>query len=151
MLFLDGFAINPKNQEIFIEPNKYLNNFLEMPLLTVVLVVGVVLVLIGIFLNLFKNSKKGIWFTGIGTVLTVWMLLLSVGYNNTAYYPSTYDLQSSLTIFNSSSSKFTLLTMSYVSLLVPFVLAYIYVTWKKIDNNPITKEEVSSHSENHIY
>jgi cytochrome d ubiquinol oxidase subunit II len=151
LLFIDGFAVNPDTQEVFMEANKYLNNFLAMPLLTVFLLLGVIFVLFGIFINLFKNKSNGIWFTGIGTVLTVWMLLLSAGYNNTAYYPSTFDLQSSLTLANSSSSEFTLLTMSYVSLFVPFVLAYIYVTWKKIDSKPITKEELNSHSGDHIY
>lgn len=151
LLFLDGFAVNPKTAEVFMEPNKYLNNFLQMPILTLVMLIGVVLVLAGLFFNLVKNKTNGIWFTGIGTVLTVWMLLLSVGLNNTAYYPSTFDLQSSLTIANSSSSDFTLRAMSYVSLFVPFVLAYIYVTWKKIDAKPITKEEVNTHAGGHIY
>jgi len=151
LLFLDGFAVNPETQEVFMTGNKYLFNFLQMPLLTVILLIGVVAVLVGIFLNLFKESTNGIWFTGVGTVLTVWMLLLSVGFNNTAYYPSTFDLQSSLTIANSSSSEFTLLAMSYVSLFVPFVLAYIYLTWKKIDSKPITEEEIKGVTEGHIY
>lgn len=151
LLFIEGFAVHPETREVFMESHKYLHNFLDMPLLTFVMLVGVILVLAGIFINLFKDSKRGIWFTGVGTVLTVWMLLLSVGYNNTAYYPSTYDLQSSLTIANSSSSEFTLLTMSYVSLFVPFVLAYIFFTWRKIDSRPITKEEVTAHTETHIY
>ncbi len=125
LLLIDGFAVNPANQEVSMEAHKYLNNFLEMPFVLVVFLIGVVSVLVGIFINVFRKSKNGIWFSGIGTVLTVWMLLLNAGFNNTAYYPSTYNLQNSLTIYNSSSSEFTLRTMSYVSLLVPFVLAYI--------------------------
>lgn len=151
LMFLNGFSVDPTTAQVFREPFKYLHNFIAMPVLTAIMLIGVVLVLAGIAFNLFQNRTNGIWFTGIGTVLTVWMLLLSVGYNHTAYYPSTYDLQSSLTIFNSSSSEFTLLAMSYVSLFVPFVLAYIYIVWKKIDSQPITREEISTHSEGHIY
>ena len=150
LMFLDGFAINPQTQEIFLQPYKYLQNFLEMPFLTIIFLMGVVLVLIGLFLNIFMKSKNGIWFSGIGTVLTVWMLLISAGFNDTAYYPSTYDLQSSLTISNSSSSEFTLRTMSYVSLLVPFVLGYIVLVWKKMDSRKISSEELEN-SENHTY
>ena len=105
---------------------------------------------LGIILTIFLESKKGIWFSGLGTVLTVWMLFLIAGFNNTAFYPSTYDLQSSLTIYNASSSEFTLKTMSYVSLLVPFVVAYIALVWKKMDSKKISSEELKD-SENHVY
>ena len=151
LLFLDGFAVHTESGEVFMEPYKYLNNFMAMPLLAIIFITGVLLVLAGIAINMLKDSKNGIWLTGVGTVLTVWMLLLNAGYNNTAYYPSTYDLQSSLTIFNSSSSEFTLRTMSYVSLLVPFVLAYIILVWRKIDSKPITLEEIQSPEGGHIY
>ncbi|MCB9202535.1 MAG: cytochrome d ubiquinol oxidase subunit II [Flavobacteriales bacterium] len=150
LMFLDGFAVNPINQEIYMQPHKYFLNFLEMPLVSMLFLVGIVLVLIGIGINVFNNNKNGIWYTGLGTVLTVWMLFLNVGFNNTAYYPSTYNIQNSLTIGNSSSSEFTLLTMSYVSLLVPFVVAYIWIVWKKIDSKSITREELTS-TESHIY
>ena len=128
---------------ITLESMKYLHNLLEMPILLVILLIGIVLVLFGIF----KSSRsvqyrKGIWFTGIGTVLTVLVLLLIAGWNNTAYYPSNIDLQSSLTIANSCSSEFTLRTMAIVSLLIPFVLAYIVFTWRAIDRKRITKEEI---------
>jgi len=151
LMFINGFAVNPETKEIFLEANKYFNNFLAMPLILIVFLAGVVLVLIGLYFNIFKNSKKGIWFTGIGTVLTVWMLLLNVGFNNTAFYPSTFDLQSSLTIENSSSSEFSLTAMSYVSLFVPFVLAYIWFVWKKIDSRSITRDEIKGNTEAHIY
>ena len=128
---------------ITIESMKYLHNLLEMPILLVILLIGVVLVIFGIF----KSSRsveyrKGIWFTGIGTVLTVLVLLLIAGWNNTAYYPSNIDLQSSLTLANSCSSEFTLRTMAIVSLLIPFVLAYIVFAWRAIDRKRITQEEI---------
>ena len=128
---------------ITLESMKYLHNLLEMPILLVILLIGVVLVLFGIY----KSSRsvqyrKGIWFTGIGTVLTVLVLLLIAGWNHTAYYPSNIDLQSSLTIANSCSSEFTLRTMAIVSLLIPFVLAYIIFAWRAIDRKRITQEEI---------
>ena len=128
---------------ITLESMKYLHNLLEMPILLVILLIGVVLVLFGIY----KSSRsvqyrKGIWFTGIGTVLTVLVLLLIAGWNNTAYYPSNIDLQSSLTLANSCSSEFTLRTMAIVSLLIPFVLAYIVFAWRAIDRKRITQEEI---------
>ena len=128
---------------ITLESMKYLHNLLEMPILFVILLIGIVLVLFGIF----KSSRsvqyrKGIWFTGIGTVLTVLVLLLIAGWNNTAYYPSNIDLQSSLTLANSCSSEFTLRTMAIVSLLIPFVLAYIVFAWRAIDRKRITQEEI---------
>lgn len=150
LLFIDGFAVNPNNQQVSMEAHKYLNNFLEMPFVLVVFLLGVVMVLLGIFINVFQKSKNGIWFSGIGTVLTVWMLLLNAGFNNTAYYPSTYNLQNSLTIYNSSSSEFTLRTMSYVSLLVPFVLAYIALVWKKLDAKNISEKDLEE-TEAHVY
>lgn len=150
LLFIDGFAVNPTNQEVSMEAYKYFNNFLEMPFVLVVFLVGVVMVLMGIFINVFQKSKNGIWFSGIGTVLTVWMLFLNAGFNNTAYYPSTYNLQNSLTIYNSSSSEFTLRTMSYVSLLVPFVLAYIALVWKKLDAKNISEKDLEE-TEAHVY
>lgn len=150
LLFIDGFAVNPTNQKVSMEAYKYFNNFLDMPFVLVVFLVGVVMVLVGIFINVFRKSKNGIWFSGIGTVLTVWMLLLNAGFNNTAFYPSTYNLQNSLTIYNSSSSEFTLRTMSYVSLLVPFVLAYIALVWKKLDAKNISEKDLEE-TEAHIY
>ena len=140
LLVKDGFSTS---SGITIESMKYLHNLLGMPILIVILLIGVVLVLFGIF----KSSRsvqyrKGIWFTGIGTVLTVLVLLLIAGWNNTAYYPSNIDLQSSLTLANSCSSEFTLRTMAIVSLLIPFVLAYIVFAWRAIDRKRITQEEI---------
>jgi cytochrome bd ubiquinol oxidase subunit II len=152
LILSKGFAVNPQTKEVFIEPFKYLHNLIAMPLVAIIFLIGVVLVLAGIILPVIsytKNSSRGIWLAGIGTVLTVFSLLLLAGFNNTAYYPSTYDLQSSLTIENSSSSHYTLAAMSYVSLFVPFVLAYIWYAWRSIDNKKIDIEEIKSDS--HTY
>ena len=123
---------------------------MAMPLLFVLFLLGVVSVLFGLTKSILSSAyTKGIWFAGVGTVLTVLALLLCVGYNHTAYYPSTADLQSSLTLANSCSSEFTLKTMAYVSILVPFVLAYIVYAWRAIDRKPITMEELKE--DGHAY
>ena len=143
-LLADGYAVRPETGEVFMEPYKYLTNFLQMPVVLLVFLVGVVAVLWGIIRTLWKPAfDKGIWFAGAGTVLTVLALLLVAGYNNTAYYPSTHDLQSSLTLANSCSSQFTLKVMAYVSILVPFVLAYIFYAWRSIDNRKIDAKEMA--------
>ena len=150
LLLSEGFAVNPANGQVFMEKYKYLHNFLQMPTVTVILLVGVVLVLLGIAKPLLsKTSVKGIWFAGTGTVLTVLALLLCAGWNNTAYYPSLAELQSSLTISNSSSSPFTLKVMTWVSFFIPFVLAYIFFAWRSIDLHKITKKEIES--DEHAY
>ena len=142
-LLADGYAVNPETKEIYMEPYKYFNNFIEMPVVLVLFLIGVALVLFGIGKSLLKPKfDKGIWFTGIGTVLAVLALLLVAGYNHTAYYPSTNDLQSSLTLANSCSSEFTLRVMFYVSFLVPFVLAYIFYAWRSIDIHKINEKEM---------
>lgn len=149
-LLKDGFAVNPETGEVYMEPYKYFQNLIQMPYLLVLFLVGVVGVLYGLIRSVFcKTFTKGIWFAGIGTILTVLALLLSVGYNHTAYYPSLSDLQSSLTLANSCSSKFTLEVMAYVSVLVPFVLAYIFYAWRAIDRKPITPEEMRN--DEHTY
>ena len=144
LLLKEGYAVNEFGF-IYMEPYKYLTNFLDMWYLTVILLIGVVLVLFGIGKTILsKGYVGGIWPAGIGTVLTVLALLLSCAWNNTAYYPSTADLQSSLTLSNSCSSEFTLTTMFYVSLLVPFVLAYIIYAWRAIDSKKLTKDEIKT-------
>ena len=142
LLLKDGYAYNDLGS-IYMEPYKYVYNFKDLWPVSVLLIVGVVSVLYGIGRTLFNQGfRKGIWFAGIGTVLTVLSLLLCAGWNNTAYYPSVADLQSSLTLANSCSSEFTLRTMFYVSFLVPFVLAYIVYCWRKIDAKRIDMEEI---------
>jgi len=151
MLFTkEGFAVDAQTNEVFMEPNKYLHNYLQMPLVLVFLLVGVVGVLTGIAITLFRNSKKGLWFSGFGTFLVVFSLFAVAGLNQTAFYPSTYDLQSSLTIQNSSASRYTLTVMSYVSLMVPFVIAYIWYAWKSMNKKPIDKDEVEAEG-GHMY
>ncbi|PMC25140.1 cytochrome C oxidase assembly protein [Hoylesella buccalis] len=142
-LLKDGFAYDPATGVISMESMKYLYNLLDMWYLAIVLLVGVVLLLFGIVKTVLSNTYiKGIWPAGIGVVLVVLVLLLIAGWNNTAYYPSNADLQSSLTIMNSSSSEFTLRTMAIVSLFIPFVLAYIVYVWHAMDRKKITKEEI---------
>ena len=149
LLFKDGFAYNPTSGEISIESYKYLNNLLAIPVNTLMLLIGVVGVLWGIGSTILKGGTKGIWFAGGGTVLTVWALLILAAFNNTSFYPSIFDMQSSLTIVNASSSKFTLVAMSYVSLFVPFVLGYIWYAWKSMNNEKISTKELEQ--EHHVY
>jgi cytochrome d ubiquinol oxidase subunit II len=149
LLWRDGFAYDPQTQVVSLVANKYLMNLIEMPIVLVIFLLGVVAVLLGIIIAWFKKSTKGIWFSGLGTVLTVFALLLIAGLNNTSFYPSTSSLQSSLTVLNSSSSQYTLTVMSYVSLLVPFVLAYIFFAWRAIDRKKIDKAEMKDND--HVY
>ncbi|MBP5771838.1 MAG: cytochrome d ubiquinol oxidase subunit II [Bacteroidaceae bacterium] len=143
VLLKDGYAYDPSTGSIFMEPMKYLHNLIALWPLAIILVIGVVLVLYGILRTIrSKTYVGGIWPVGIGTVLAVLVLLLLAGWNNTAFYPSTADLQSSLTIQNASSSLFTLRTMAYVSLLIPFVLAYIAYVWHAMDKKKIDKREM---------
>jgi cytochrome d ubiquinol oxidase subunit II len=138
LLLSKGFAVDPSNGNVSMEDLKYLNNLLAMPVVLILFLAGVILVLLGIILPLWKfekNSSKGIWFAGFGTVLTVFSLFLLAGLNNTSYYPSTYDLQSSLTIMNSSSSHYTLTAMSYVS------YAWRSINKKKIDTAEMEGDE----------
>jgi cytochrome d ubiquinol oxidase subunit II len=145
----EGFAADKVTGTISLEKFKYLNNFLKMPVVLILFLSGVSGVLYGIFTSVFKKSLKGIWFTGSGTVLTVLSLLLIAGYNGTAFYPSVFNLQNSLTIRNASSSQFTLKTMMIVSFLIPFVLCYIWYAWKSINNKKIDENEMNS--DGHIY
>ncbi len=149
LLLIEGYAYDDTGV-IFMKPYKYLHNFIDMWYLTVILLIGVVLVLYGVGKTVVsKTYIKGIWPAGIGVVLVVLVLLLCAGWNNTAYYPSTADLQSSLTLKNSCSSEFTLRTMFWVSLLIPFVLAYIIYAWRAIDKKKITSDEIQQ--DDHAY
>nr|WP_315408538.1 cytochrome d ubiquinol oxidase subunit II [uncultured Prevotella sp.] len=145
----EGYAVNEVGV-IVMEPMKYLNNLLAMWPLAIILLVGVVLLLFGIIKTVLKpDYVRGIWPAGIGVVLVVLVLFLIAGWNNTAYYPSTADPQSSLTLQNSSSSEFTLKAMFYVSFLVPFVLAYIVYAWRAIDKKAIDRKEIAE--DDHAY
>ncbi len=149
-LVSEGYAVNPQTDVVYMEKMKYLNNFIEMPVVGILFVLGVLAVLYGIINTIINfKFKKGIWFAGAGTIVTVTMLLLVVGLNNTAYYPSSVDLQSSLTIYNSSSSYFTLSVMSVVSLFVPIVIGYIIFAWGSLEKKKLGVEEVKS--DGHVY
>ena len=145
----DGFAYDAINKKVFIEQFKYFNNLVEMPVVAICFLLGVALVLYGIISSLYKASIRGIWFTGTGTILTVLALFLIAGFNDTAFYPSTFELQSSLTIENSSSSHYTLTAMSYVSLFVPIVIAYIFYTWRVLNKKQISTDELNE--DTHVY
>lgn len=153
LLTKDGFAVNPDTKEIYMEAFKYFHNLIEMPIVLIIFLAGVVLVLTGIYKGIFTQSKRAFWFTAGGTVLAVFSLFMLAGFNNTSFYPSTYDLQSSLTIENASSSHYTLTAMSYVSLFIPFVIAYIFWTWRVINRKDIDEQEMKEGIETneHIY
>lgn len=142
LLVRDGFAVDAQGVVAMAE-FKYLHNFLQMPVVLAMFLVGVVCVLASIWMGAFTKSRRGIWFGGLGTIMVVMAVFFVAGFNGTAYYPSHSDLQSSLTIANSSSSHFTLQVMSVVSLLIPFVLAYIIYAWRQMDSKPITEEEIT--------
>ena len=142
LLVCQGYAVD-ESGIVSLEKFKYLHNLLQMPVVLVMLLIGVVLVLWGIFKGAFSKSRGGIWPAGAGTVLVVMPVFFLAGYNGTAYYPSCTDLQSSLSIRNSSSSQFTLQVMFWVSLLIPFVVAYIAYAWHQMDRKKITQDEIS--------
>lgn len=149
LLFISGFSYDPDTLIVSKENFKYLYNIIEMPLNTVFLLSGIVLVLFGIIKSLFTTFDNAIWYSGFGTVLTVFAIFILAGFNNTCFYPSLTDMQSSLTIRNASSSHYTLTAMSYVSLVVPFVFAYIFYAWRSINNKKIDQKEMES--ETHVY
>jgi cytochrome d ubiquinol oxidase subunit II len=134
----EGYQVDNNSGSIVTEKFKYFNNFLEMPLVLIIFLLGVLAVLYGVGISVFRHSTKGIWFTGPGTIMTVLALFLIAGFNNTAFYPSSFDPGSSLTIRNASSSFFTLNTMMYFSFIIPFVIAYIWFAWKGISGKKIT-------------
>lgn len=144
LLTMEGFAVDASGV-VVMEKYKYLHNFLQMPVVFVMFLVGAVLLVAGVALTLLKqNFKRGIWLAAPGTVLAVMALFMIAGYNNTAYYPSTYDLQASLTLANSCSSEFTLRTMAVVSLIIPFVVAYIAYFWRQMDKKSLTSDELTT-------
>jgi len=142
LLTREGFAVDASGT-VAMEKYKYLHNLIQMPAVLIMVLVGVVGVLASIWMGGFTKSTKGIWFGGIGTVLVVMAVFFIAGFNGTSYYPSHTDIQSSLTLANSSSSKFTLQVMSIVSLLIPFVLAYIVYAWRQMDKKKITEDEIA--------
>ncbi len=144
LLLSDGFAADYTTGAVKMEAYKYLHNFLDMPVVMVLFITGAAGVVYGIGRTLFKGSGKGIWYSGPGTILVVFSLFIIAGFNNTSFYPSTQNLISSLTIRNASSSRFTLLTMMYVSFFIPVVFGYIWFVWKSLTKRKITEGEVKS-------
>ncbi len=149
LLIAEGYQVDNISGTIVTEKFKYLNNLLDMPVVLIIFLSGVLAVLYGAGISVFRHSRKGIWFTGSGTIMTVLALFLIAGFNNTAFYPSSFDPGSSLTIGNASSSFFTLKTMMYVSFIIPFVFAYIWFAWKEINRKRITRLEMKDGE--HIY
>jgi cytochrome d ubiquinol oxidase subunit II len=149
LLISTGFAADPATRIITSEKFKYLHNFIQMPVVLIIFLAGVVSVLSGIGITIIRRSAKGIWYTAAGSVLAVFSLFLVAGFNGTSFYPSSSDLQSSLTITNASSSLFTLKTMMYVSFIIPVVISYIWYAWNAINNSKITVEEMGS--DDHVY
>ncbi len=149
LLLKDGFAYDPETGLVSMEPFKYLHNLISMPLVLVIMAGGIVLVLFALYKGIFTDFKRSFYLAGTGTVLVVFSLFLTAGFNNTCYYPSLFDLKSSLNIQNSSSSHYTLTTLSYVSLLVPFVLGYIIYAWSVINKKKIKETEMDE--ESHVY
>ncbi len=149
LMLRDGFAVMGDSTIVMV-PFKYFTNLIDMPIVAILFIVGVLLVLSGILITLIKKNGLGIWLSGSGTIITVLMLFLLAGYNHTAFYPSLSDLQSSLTIQNASSSRFTLMTMGYVSLMIPFVAAYIFYAWRSLNKNKIDAAEIED-TRNHTY
>ena len=142
LVLMDGFTVAPDNGAVSLVSGKYLHNLLDMPQVLVLLLTGLILVVAGVAINRFSASVRGIWPAGLGTVLTCLAVFFLAGYNNTAFYPSKVDINSSLTIYNASSSHYTLTMMSYVALAVPFVLAYIAWVWRQMDGKKLTLDEL---------
>jgi len=149
ILLSKGYALDKAGGEVYLQAFKYFSNLVAMPFVLILFLAGVVLVLAGLFTGLFREPSKAIWFTGTGTIITVIALFLLAGFNNTPFYPSIPEPQSSLTIFNASSSLFTLRTMMYVSFIIPLVGAYIWLAWRAISRKQITPGEMDS--EDHKY
>ncbi|MFO7934651.1 MAG: cytochrome d ubiquinol oxidase subunit II [Bacteroidales bacterium] len=136
LMLREGYAVDPDTGEVFMESRKYLHNLLEMTPVLVIFLTGMTGVLGGIILSLLRSSSFGIWLTGPGTVLMVFSLFMLAGFNHTAFYPSSTDLQSSLTIGNASSSRYTLEVLSYGSLFLPVVIVYGAIAWRVMNKKP---------------
>ncbi len=151
LVTMDGFAINPENGTVFMENSKYLHNLQAMPGVLALLAAGLLLVILGTLVARYSTKKSGIWFSGLGTILVGLALFFSAGFNNTPFYPSSFDLNSSISIYNGSSSRYTLTAMSYIALAVPFVIAYIAYFWRQMDREKLSTGEVSDFSAKEIY
>jgi len=151
LVTMDGFAVNPENGTVFMENSKYLHNLQAMPGILGLLAAGLLLVILGTLVARYSTKKSGIWFSGLGTILVGLVLFFTAGFNNTPFYPSSFDLNSSISIYNGSSSRYTLTAMSYIALAVPFVVAYIAYFWRQMDRKKLSTGEVSDFSAKEIY
>jgi len=151
MVYMDGFAIDPVSGGIVMEPGKYLHNLLAMPVASGSLLLGLVLVIIGVLSCRYSKTGASIWFGGFGTILVGLAIFFTAGFNNTPFYPSTFDLNSSLSIYNASSSRYTLTAMSYIAIAVPFVLGYIAYFWHLMDREKLSTGEVSDFNAKETY
>lgn len=149
ILTMQGYNYDPKTFVVSVESMKFLHNFIALPIVAGMLIVGVLSLLVGLFLGMFTKSDKGIWPAGVGVVMVVLSLFLVLGYNHTSFYPSLADMQSSLTIQNSSGSKYTLTAMGYVSLMVPFILGYIIVAWRAMTRKKMSVDEIKNSPEHY--
>jgi cytochrome d ubiquinol oxidase subunit II len=146
-VFMDGYAVNPETGSVSMEAGKYIHNIMAMPVVAALLLVGLLLVIYGVAATSFMNKRSGIWFGGFGTVFTGLAIFFTAAFNNTPFYPSKADLQSSLTIFNASSSHYTLTAMTYVAFIIPFVLAYIAYVWYLMDSRRLSENELTGEHE----
>ena len=151
LLTMVGYAVDPATGTVSLEAGKYLHNLMAMPAVSVLLLAGLLLAVWGVISARFTAGRRGIWFAGLGTVLVGLALFCLAGYNDTAFYPSKYDLQSSLTIYNASSSHYTLTAMSYVALAVPFVVAYIAWFWRLMDARPLSVDQLEGDASHDLY
>ncbi len=151
LVFMDGFGVDPATRVVSMVSGKYLSNLLAMPLTLVFLLLGLVMVIWGVVATAFLGKRNGIWFGGLGTVLVGLTVFFIAGFNNTAFYPSKAYLQSSLTIYNASSSHYTLTAMTYVALIIPLVLAYIAYVWRLMDARKISAAEVAGEQADEMY
>jgi cytochrome d ubiquinol oxidase subunit II len=151
LVFMDGFAIDPASGSVVMESGKYLHNLLAMPITLGLLLLGLVLVIIGVLSCRFSQTKASIWFGGLGTVLVGLAIFFTAGFNNTPFYPSAFAPNSSLSIYNASSSRYTLTAMSYIALAVPFVLGYIAYFWHLMDREKLSTGEVSDFNTKEMY
>lgn len=146
-IFMDGYALDPSSGIVSMEPGKYINNILAMPVVSILLVAGLLLVIYGVAATSHMNKRCGIWFGGPGTVFVGLSIFFTAAFNNTPFYPSKADLQSSLTIFNASSSHYTLTAMTYVAMIIPFVLAYVAYVWYLMDSRRLSEDDLSGEHE----
>jgi len=151
LLIMPGFGVDPENGAVTLATGKYLANLIDMPAIPAMLLAGLVLVIFGVVATGLKEKKSGIWFAGLGTVLVGLAIFFTVGYNHTSFYPSKFDLASSLTIRNASSSHYTLTVMSYVALAVPFVVGYIFYFWRQMDSRKISVADLSGEQAEELY